>query len=669
MATAPPAVIRDRRLALLGWLLAALALALMASVPLSVSGGVNERPGVRAGYPVSEWLAHTVIVAVLVGSGAWLTQLRPRNAIGWILLASGVLQGIQTGFDAYGIRAVTDPDRSLPLARTIAWIAQWTWIPALLVIVTILPIVYPTGRPSSRFWHRHLQVTVVGLVFLVSAAALAFGAGNDSVTDAPEAFHAPLWLVVPLAAVGIAVTAAATAVTLVGTVVRTFRATSPERQQLAMLVGIVTLMVPTAFLSQPVFGFVYAAVPVAVTVGVLRYNLLGIEVVVRRTLLYVPLTLLVALVVGLTTATLARLVPDGPLPLVVASALVAVLIFPVSGLLRRTVDRLVLGERADPLEQVAGVGAGVSEPMDDPVTSMLTAVAAATGATYAAVLDDGGTPTAELGDRSGQPHTVALRHGHHLLGSLLIGPRPAERRVSGADARLVDALAPHLAMVVWSVRLTEALDEERDRVTRATLAERDRLRRDLHDGLGPSLSGIALGLEAASHALVRDPEGAAAILSRTRDEADSAVREIRRVIDGLRPRVLDERGLTGAVRETATGLGLGRPGGIRFALHATPLPDLPPQVEEAAFRIVAEGLTNVVRHSAARHCTVLLSCTGSCLELGIEDDGTGLSGGGRRGHGLDSMQRRASALGGRLVVSARAPHGTHVNAVIPWGAS
>ena len=122
-------------------------------------------------------------------------------------------------------------------------------------------------------------------------------------------------------------------------------------------------------------------------------------------------------------------------------------------------------------------------------------------------------------------------------------------------------------------------------MTTATLAERDRLRRDLHDGLGPSLSGIALGLEAAGKALVLDPAAVPDLLERTRLEADVAVREIRRVLAGLRPAALDRQGLAGALRETADSLGMGAPGRPQIALRVDALPLLLPHVEESAFRI------------------------------------------------------------------------------------
>jgi signal transduction histidine kinase len=209
------------------------------------------------------------------------------------------------------------------------------------------------------------------------------------------------------------------------------------------------------------------------------------------------------------------------------------------------------------------------------------------------------------------------------------------------------------------------LDRERTRVTTATLAERDRLRRDLHDGLGPSMSGIALGLEAAATAYRTDPDTVPDMLQRIRAEADAAVQEIRRVLDGLRPGALDVHDLEGAVRDTAASLGLGRPGGPTLAVRADPLPVLPPRVEEAAFRIVAESLTNVARHSAARHCAVHLERVDGDLRVLVRDDGGGCAPPGGGGHGLDSMRRRAADVGGSLTVDPAEPRGTVVSALLP----
>jgi signal transduction histidine kinase len=654
----------DRGLRVGGWSVAALTLGLLATVPFSLAGDVMSRPGVVAGGP-DPWIGP--IVAGFALSGGALIQLRPRNWIGWLLVVSGLLQVSNVAADAYATRALTDPDQSLPLGLAAAWVASWTWFPSLLLPVLVLPALYPTGRAPSRYWRWHVRVSLAGIGLAVLAVALGTAGGlDDTVSGTELPWTTPVWssYALGLTAAGLLIAAAAS--TVIGTLLRAVRATTPERQQLLWLLGVVGAMLATVFTEYRVlFALSYALVPVAVTIGVLRYRLLGIEVVLRRTLLYVPLTLLVALVIGGLTTALARLAPEGPLPLLAASAVVAVLVMPVAGRLRVLVDRLVLGERADPLTLVDRVGAGLEVEQDDPVASMLKAVASAAGASYAAVHDADARMVARVGEAGGATLDFPLRHGGVHLGTLTIGPRRGATRVTEQDARLVAALAPHLAVVVRSGRLAEELSRERTRVTAATLAERDRLRRDLHDGLGPSLSGIALGLEAASTAHRTDPGAVPALLERTRAEAEAAVREIRQVLDGLRPTSLDLHGLEGAVRDTASSLGMGRPGGQHFELRTDALPVLPPQVEEAAFRIVAESLTNVARHSAARHCAVRLTQANGDLRVRVFDDGRGPSPGSGSGHGLDSMRRRAADVGGSLRVEAASPQGTLVTAVLP----
>jgi signal transduction histidine kinase len=659
---------RDRVRRLGGWSLAVLTLVLFASAPFSLAGGVMSRPNIVGPGPTL-WVIG-LIVASFALSGAALIQLRPRNWIGWLLVVSGLLQVINVAADAYAARALTDPDRSLPLGLAAAWLASWTWIPSLLLPIIVLPPLYPTGRPPSSLWSWHVRASLVGIGLIVLAAATSSSGFYDTVAGTRLPWDAPtwwIWLVVLSAAV---VTVPTAAMTVIGTLVRAIRATTPERQQLIWLLSVVTAMVATVFTQYwALFAISYGLVPVAVAIGVLRYRLLGIEVALRRTLLYVPMTLLVALVIGGLSTIFARLVPEGPLPLLASSAVVAVLMMPVAGRLRILVDRLVLGERADPLTLVDQVGAGLEVDQADPVASMLKAVASAAGASYAAVRDTHLRTTAEVGQVAETTLELPLRHRGAQLGTLTIGPRRGATRVTKRDARLVAALAPHLAVVIRSARLADQLAQERARVTSATLAERDRLRRDLHDGLGPSLGGIALGLEAASTAHRTDPHAVPALLERTRSEAAAAVREIRRVLDGLRPSALDVRGLEGAVRDTAASLGMDGAGGPEFEFQTDTLPLLRPQVEEAAFRIVAESLTNVARHAAAGHCTVRLHQVNGDLRVRIFDDGLGLGLGPGSGHGLDSMRTRADAVGGSLRVEVANPKGTLVTAVLPLEAS
>jgi hypothetical protein len=284
---------------------------LLATIPLSLSGGVADRPGMTYSERSGDWFSIGIVAAFTL-SGAALIHLRPRNVIGWLLLACGLLQAVQTSCEAYGARALTDPDGSLPFGLLAMWVATWTWEPALLLPVLVLPALYPSGKPPSRFWRWHVRISLVGIVVLIVTAATNQVAMDDTVRDARLPWDAPTWWVWASGLLTAAIIVPATAVSLVGTVVRATRARGPERAQLVWLVCVVGAMVATVFLPvEYLFGIAYALVPIAVVIGVLRYRLLGIEVAVRRTLLYAPLTLLVALTVGGLTTVLARLVPGG----------------------------------------------------------------------------------------------------------------------------------------------------------------------------------------------------------------------------------------------------------------------------------------------------------------------------------------------------------------------
>jgi signal transduction histidine kinase len=204
----------------------------------------------------------------------------------------------------------------------------------------------------------------------------------------------------------------------------------------------------------------------------------------------------------------------------------------------------------------------------------------------------------------------------------------------------------------------------------ATATERQRLHQELHDGLGPALSGIALGLEAAEVSLPRTPERSAALLAHLRQETQSASREVRRLVEGLRPAALDREDLDGALHRLVDGLQAATAGRLSLRLSVTgDLRGLGPEVDAAAYRIVAEAVTNVVRHSGAAQCDVDLSTDGERLVVTVEDDGTGLPQQPRPGVGLSSMRARARSLGGTWTARAREGGGTRVEVVLPCRAA
>jgi signal transduction histidine kinase len=215
------------------------------------------------------------------------------------------------------------------------------------------------------------------------------------------------------------------------------------------------------------------------------------------------------------------------------------------------------------------------------------------------------------------------------------------------------------------VRLTADLQRSRERLVAAREEERRRLRRDLHDGLGPTLATQTLKLEAARDLIATDPARATELMSGLIVDSQAAIADIRRLVYALRPPTLDELGLISAVREQVaqyanTGVAIG----LDVPEH---LPALPAAVEVAAYRIVQEALTNVVKHARARSCDVRIGLVGDgphrTLSLEVRDDGVGLPAQLRRGIGLHSIRERAEELGGVFVMTTG--RGTRVSAYLP----
>jgi two-component system NarL family sensor kinase len=192
--------------------------------------------------------------------------------------------------------------------------------------------------------------------------------------------------------------------------------------------------------------------------------------------------------------------------------------------------------------------------------------------------------------------------------------------------------------------------------------ERRRLCRELHDGLGPTLAGLALGLGTAQ-ALSSGQPDLHELLSRLTAETQRAVTDLRRIVYGLRPSALDDLGLAGALRDQAERF---QAPTLAISLDAPikGLAGLPPVVEMACYRIVTEALANVARHAHATRCAVRVHLDHG-IHVDVRDNGAGLPAHWRAGVGIASMRERASELGGELVIEPSRPHGTRVAARLP----
>jgi signal transduction histidine kinase len=599
-------------------------------------------------------------------TGAALVALRPRNALGWLLVVVGLCQATQQGLAAYGGYGVAMADSPWPLATWAALVAAGLWLPGLAPLFNLLPALYPNGRLASRWWRWPVGAAAAGIGLMTVALILSPGGYDDVAPGRPPITSTTLSAVCFIA--GAPLLIAGTLVIWGGSVLRLVRARSPERQQLAWLLVVIIPWVVLSFFAgaNPAFTLFGLLLPVAIAVGVLRYRLLGIELVVRRGLVYGALTAAVVGVYLLLTSVAGARLDRGPLPGVVAAALVAVGLTPLRDRLQAGVDRLVYGDRRDPMRAVTRLGDRMAAAGEtDLLPAVLATVTDAVRAPGAAVVAPDGSVLASHGADSagGGGELLGLRVGGRDLGTLQVAPRTPGEPYRDGDRRLLAALASQVAVVVRALELAEALEAERDRVVAATRQERDRLRRDLHDGLGPSLSGVGLGLQALQDAQAAgDAAAAGQLLGRIRQEVATAVGEVRRIIEDLRPAVLDHTRLPDAVRQHAATVA---PGQLEVSVDAGQLPPLPADVEAAAYRIVQEALTNVVRHAAARHAHIKLAAADSTLMVSVADDGHGIHGQGRDGAvGLASMRQRAEALQGSLRVES-SDQGTTVMATLP----
>jgi signal transduction histidine kinase len=254
-----------------------------------------------------------------------------------------------------------------------------------------------------------------------------------------------------------------------------------------------------------------------------------------------------------------------------------------------------------------------------------------------------------------------VSHGKQI-GRLLVARRSTGSRFSRHECRLLRDAALQAAVAAEATRLNRDLQTSRERLVTAREEERRRLRRDLHDGLGPSLAGMSMQVRAARKLLPCDCESRAAqILDALAADLKTCTMEVRRLVDELRPPALD-RGLEAALRTECA-----RFDSAGLSVHCEvdgSLEGLPAAVEVAAFRIVAEALTNVARHSRAHTCHVAVHGNGA-LRVEIVDDGVGIPPSIRPGVGLHSMRERAAELGGHCVIEPAPGGGTSVQVELP----
>ncbi len=429
-----------------------------------------------------------------------------------------------------------------------------------------------------------------------------------------------------------------------------------------------------AFISGTISAFSFLLIPLTIGFAILRYKLWDIDIIINRTLVYGTLTLSIVGLYVLVVVSLGTLL-QGRANLVIsllATGLIAVIFQPLRLLLQRAVNRLMFGERDNPYYVISHLGQQLETTLvPDAVLPMIVeTVTQALKLPYAAITLKQGDEfmiVASHGEAGEIALTLPLVYQAETIGQLLLAPRTRGENFTSADRSLLDDLARQAGIAAHAVRLTTELQRARERLVTTREEERRRLRRDLHDGLGPTLAALNLQAGAVRALIPQDPDEATALVTEWRSTLRAVIADIRRLVYDLRPPALDELGLIGAIREQATQYSTyAGTNGVQMLMEAPDhLPALPAAVEVAAYRIAQEALANVARHAQARTCRIHLWLD-NALHLSIIDDGIGLPEKHRSGVGLLSMRERAEELGGSCSIASTGSQGTCVSALLPF---
>ncbi|WP_428961269.1 sensor histidine kinase [Micromonospora fluostatini] len=639
-------------------------------------------------------VTHLFMVVACGTVGAVIAAHRPANPVGWLALTGGFCFALQEACGQYAAHGIVVEPGSLPLAAALAWPQNWLWVPGNAA-VALIPAFFPDGRLLSARWRPAVGV-VVGLGALAVLTGAFRPGANEQVTPVGAANPLGLagWQPVADLTGGVATLASAMVFLAAGSTVawQARRARGVRRQQVKWLgyaVALAVLVVAARLVAGLTdgnpgiwpYGSVFwdlagglsaALIPIAVGIAVRQHRLFDIDLLISRTAVFVTLSVAVGGAYVLVVVLLgAGFDASGSLPVSLVGAAVAASIFaPLRHWLQRRVNLLVYGERDDPYAVLARLGQRLEQTQDAAAvlaTSTAT-VREALQLSYVAIETVDGR-SYRLGDRPADPVRLPLVAAEPV-GYLLLGPRAGETALGARELRLLRDLARHIGVAVQAVRaldraqsLAADLRRSREHLVVAREEERRRLRRDLHDGLGPTLAGLTMRAEAAQE--LGPGEQSRRLLEEIVVDARTAVADVRRLVNGLRPPALDTMGLLGALRSHLAAW----PGdGPRVVFTApSALPELSAATEVAAYRIAVEALNNARRHAHAATVQVRLAVVGGRLRVDVHDDGRGRRPGEPDGVGMHSMRERADELGGSCVVTSAPGAGTRVTATLPTG--
>src|SRR5215204_7283522 len=480
-------------------------------------------------------------IAVLTGMlslvfpavGAIIASRLPMNPIGWIFCGVGLLYTTQRFTQAYANYALL-VNFAFPGGEYMAWFSGLVNQGSLVLAGIFVMLLFPDGSLPSRRWRIVAWTAVCGAVLSeLFAAFYPQDVGTSASVMNPFGWVGGIWVGVIgvglttygflnySALIGETLSLTCILAAICSLALRLHRARGDERQQLkwflyaavpaALCSSFVLLSFTVVDFTELVFGtpltpfwekyydniiyvavFALLVVPIFTYIAIVRHHLYDINVVINRTLVYGALTACVVGIYVLAVVALGTLfqAQSNLAVSLLATGLVAVLFQPLRGRLQRGVNRLMYGERDDPYAVVSRLGRRLEATLarDRMLPTLVETIAEALKLPYAAILLKDGEEfrtAAAYGSPRGEPETLPLVYQREEIGRLVIAPRAPGEGFSVADRRLLEDLARQAEIAVHAVRLTADLQRSRERLVTTREEERRRLRRDLHDGLGP----------------------------------------------------------------------------------------------------------------------------------------------------------------------------------------
>ncbi|GAA3542906.1 hypothetical protein AFL01nite_10350 [Aeromicrobium flavum] len=620
-----------------------------------------------------------------IALGVVVLWQRRRHPIGWALVGLGMLWVLDGLAQSYVRFALVEQENVPGLTWVLWFLFRFTAVLPMAAggVLLLFPDGLPRGRLRVAGW-TSLALMAAGLFLFIVApsvhpeidadlAELTPGADPDPTSIAalrPVAEHVVTlsWV---LGVSGFVVALA--------TVVARHRASRDrERERMRWLAWAVLVMVlliaTSALVDTPALDnlFLGAALlvgPIAMVVAIVRPDIVSVETLLVRTLVYGGISVAIVLVDLLALAIISATLGDafGQRQVVLLVLLLAAVLYgPLRLRIEAWVRELVLGERRDPYSVVASLASTLESTDDDgaQLAAVVEAVSTAFGLSFVQVEVDrsaGERLVASRGDRPADVRSFPIAYRSRTIGRLTLPARGVRNHLTDRDEILLADVVRQAAAAIRASQLGDELQRSREGLVLAREEERRRIRRDLHDGLGPSLSAVVFRLESARLTVPTDPGSADEQLTETREVVQEIIKDVRRLVHDLRPPALDDRGLVGALTQLA------EHADAEVDVRVTARIDgaLPAAVEVAAYRIASEALNNTLRHAHARTCAVTLTGGHGTLVVEVEDDGVGIAPDAQSGVGLVSLRERAAELGGTVELRCPEGGGTIVTARLP----